>query len=112
MLRSIAVAIWGGRQMKSPHGGTKAGDKASQRAEFDVREIQCTNREAAEAEAQRQQELDNADEAEWIYLRNKEGRWVARRTPRDIESYAKPTGRLAALREAIIADLHIENLFS
>lgn len=112
MLRSIAVAVWAGRQVKSLHGGTKAGDKASQRAEFDVREIQCTNREAAKAEAQRQQELDHASEAEWIYLRNKEGRWVARRTPCDIESYVKPTGRLAALREAIIDNLHIEDLFS
>jgi hypothetical protein len=30
----------------------------------------------------RQQELDDPDEAEWIYLRNKTGHWVARRTPR------------------------------
>jgi hypothetical protein len=111
MLRSTAGAIRAGRHVKSLRHATKANDKASPRAEFDVREIQCSNREVAKAEAQRQQELDNDDEAEWIYLRNKEGRWVARRTPRDIEDYAKPTGRLAALRDALIDNFHIEDLF-
>lgn len=90
----------------------KAGAQKSQPVEFDWREIRCVDRQTAEAEVRRQQELDDAGEAEWIYLRNKEGRWVARRTPRDIESYAKPTGRLTALREAVIDNLHIEDLFS
>jgi hypothetical protein len=98
--------------MKAWLGRKKASGEESQRVEFGVREIQCMNREAAQDEARRQQELDNADEAEWIYLRNKEGRWVARRIPRDIESYSKPTGRLATLRDAIIDNFHIEDLFS
>lgn len=111
MPRSIAVAVRAGHQVKPQRRVTKANDKTSPRPKFDVREIQCANREVAEATAQRQQELDNVDEAEWIYLRNKDGRWVARRTPRDIESYTKPTGRLAALRDALIDNLHIEDLF-
>jgi hypothetical protein len=55
-------------------------------AGFDWREIVCDSEDAAKAEAQRQQALDNDDEAEWIYLKPEEtGIWVARRTPRHME---------------------------
>jgi hypothetical protein len=62
-------------------------------------EIICENREAAQSEAQRQQERDNAD-AEWIYLRNGSGEWVARRTPRDLKPARKPLWK--SLLEALI----------
>jgi hypothetical protein len=46
----------------------------------------CDSEAAAKAEAERQQSLDDADEAEWIYLRSdKTGEWLARRTPRHLE---------------------------
>jgi hypothetical protein len=51
---------------------------------FDWREIACASEDAAKAEADRQQSLDARD-AEWIYLRNASGQWVARRTPRDLQ---------------------------
>jgi hypothetical protein len=52
---------------------------------FDWREIACATGEAAKAEAERQQSLDTHD-AEWIYLRNASGQWVAQRTPRDLRA--------------------------
>ncbi len=52
---------------------------------FDRREIACASGDAAKAEAERQQSLDTRD-AEWIYLRNANGQWVARRTPRDLQA--------------------------
>jgi len=52
--------------------------------EFDWREVACTNEDAAKAEAERQQGLDTRH-AEWIYLRNASGQWVARRTPRNLQ---------------------------
>jgi hypothetical protein len=52
---------------------------------FDWREITCASEEAAKAEAERQQSLDTRA-AEWIYLRNASGQWVARRTPRDLQA--------------------------
>jgi hypothetical protein len=87
--------------MKLVRGGARPNDELSN-DEFEWREIRRSNREEAEAEARRQQELDDAAEVEWIYLRNKRGEWVARRTPRDAESYAKPTGCLSALRDAFV----------
>ena len=59
-------------------------------AGFDWREIVCPNERAARGEAKRQQEQDDTDEAEWIYLRNKAGEWVARRTPRHLEVETSP----------------------
>jgi hypothetical protein len=52
-------------------------------------EIVCESGEAAQSEAERQQERDSA-EAEWIYLRNPSGEWVARRTPRQLEPPREP----------------------
>jgi hypothetical protein len=52
---------------------------------FAWREIACASGDAAKAEAERQQSLDTRD-AEWIYLRNASGQWVARRTPRDLQT--------------------------
>lgn len=49
---------------------------------FDWREIACASEDAAKAEAERRQSFDTPD-AEWIYLRNASGQWLARRTPRD-----------------------------
>lgn len=77
---------------------------------FDSREIRCANREIAEAEAHHQQERENADTAEWIYLRNKEREWVARRVPRKLDVSSKPSGWRRWL--GIVADqLHLEDLF-
>jgi hypothetical protein len=53
---------------------------------------------AARTEAERQRHSDNSEEAEWIYLRNKDGVWVARRTPRDLRAQ---TSTKAALLEWI-----------
>lgn len=49
-----------------------------------TREIVCTNEQAARTEAERQQSLDTPD-AEWIYLRNTSGQWVARRSLRGVQ---------------------------
>jgi len=55
-------------------------------AGFDWREVVCADEEAAKAEAERRQALDDAGEAEWIYLRSdRTGQWLARRTPRHLE---------------------------
>jgi hypothetical protein len=51
---------------------------------FDCREIVCADEESAKTEAARQGSVDDADQAEWIYLRNASGQWVARRTPRHL----------------------------
>jgi hypothetical protein len=72
--------------------------------EVEWREIPCANREEAEAEAQRQQELDDATEVEWIYLRNKNSEWVARRTP--LRMTEKRRSRWAALGAAMIDSFH------
>jgi hypothetical protein len=53
---------------------------------FDWREIACASEDAAKAEAERQQSLDIRS-AEWIYLRNASGQWVARRTPRNLQPH-------------------------
>jgi hypothetical protein len=56
-------------------------------AGFDGREMVCDSEDAAKAEAERQQALEVGDDAEWIYLRpEKTGQWVARRTPRELET--------------------------
>jgi len=49
--------------------------------EFEEREIVCDGEESAGLEVQRRQATDDVS-AEWIYLRNAEGVWVARRVPR------------------------------
>jgi hypothetical protein len=65
-------------------------------------EIICESREAAQSEVQRQQERDSA-EAEWIYLRNESGEWVARRTPRHLKPARKPLWK--SLLEALMENL-------
>jgi hypothetical protein len=52
--------------------------------------------EAARTEAEQQQATDDPAEAEWIYLRNRSGQWVARRTPRNMRQ-PKTTWRQALL---------------
>lgn len=52
---------------------------------FDWREIACASEDAAKAEAERRQSFDTPH-AEWIYLRDASGQWVARRTPRDLRA--------------------------
>ncbi len=62
------------------------GNKLEPNAGFDWREVVCSSEESARAEAQRQQASDDADEAEWIYLKSDTtGHWLARRTPRHME---------------------------
>ncbi len=56
--------------------------------EFQWREIPCPDEASAAAEAGRQQAQDS-DDAEWIYLRH-DGRWVARRTPRNWDPPPEP----------------------
>jgi hypothetical protein len=70
--------------MRFPERARQSWRYARQRwpEEFDWREISCRDESSAKDEMRRQQELDDPDEAEWIYLRNKTGHWVARRTPR------------------------------
>lgn len=76
----------------------------------DWREIRCANREAAEVEVHRRQEREDTDTVEWIYLRNKEREWVARRVPRKINVTSEPSGWRRWL--GVVADqLHIEDLF-
>jgi hypothetical protein len=91
---------------------TRDANHAPQPDGFGRFEIPCLNREAAEAEAKRQQELQTTDEAEWIYLRNKDRQWVARRTSHNTQADPTPPSRWRTLREAIIDNLHIEDLFS
>lgn len=45
-------------------------------------EIGCSDRASAEAEAARQQQSETDPSMEWIYLRDSEEQWVARRVPR------------------------------
>ena len=56
------------------------------------REMVCGDEDSARAQAERQQQLEQDPDAEWIYLRNRDGRWVARRTARDPQP-ATPTRR-------------------
>jgi hypothetical protein len=63
----------------------------------ETREIVCASEEAARQESQRQQADEDDVRAEWIYLRNTEGVWVARRVARD--SAPKPTSFKRALLE-------------
>jgi hypothetical protein len=77
---------------------------------FASREIPCSDCEAAAAEAQRQQLQDDDAVAEWIYLRNTQGRWVARRTPRDPAAQTPPRTFRGALLDTLIDTFHPENL--
>lgn len=52
-------------------------------SDFDRLEIACGSEEAARLEAERRQATDDDERAEWIYLRNAQDVWVARRVPRD-----------------------------
>jgi hypothetical protein len=58
---------------------------ATETSSFDGREIACGSEAAARSEAERQQLAEDPDEVEWIYLRNRCGVWVARRTPRHLQ---------------------------
>lgn len=54
--------------------------EAAETFELDVR---CASREAAEAEARHRQDREDNPDVEWIFLRDKDRNWVARRTPRE-----------------------------
>jgi len=58
------------------------------------REVVCEHEDAAKAEAERQMAAEVDARAEWIYLRNKAGEWVARRVDRH------PTPQPMSLKEA------------
>lgn len=45
-------------------------------------EIECADEAAAQALAQHRQSVELDDSAEWIYLRNQQKKWVARRVSR------------------------------
>lgn len=79
-------------------------------SDFEWREIQCANREAAEVEARRQQDREATDTVEWIYLRNKEREWVARRVPRKIDVTSKQS-RWRRWFGVVADELHLEDLF-
>ncbi len=60
-------------------------------ADFNRQEVVCSGEAAAKAEAERQQSLDDPDEAVWVYLKSDQtGQWLARRTPRHIEQPKDP----------------------
>lgn len=82
----------------------------NEHSNFDCREVRCTNRATAEAEAHRQQEREDTDTVEWIYLRNKEREWVARRVPRKINVTSKPP-RWRRWLGVVADELHLEDLF-
>jgi hypothetical protein len=66
--------------------------------DFDRREILCESEAAAKAEAERQQELEPDDDAEWVYLRPEAtGQWIARRTQRHPDIRYDIWDRLIAL---------------
>lgn len=75
-------------------------------ADFDWREIVCSDEAAAATEAERRQRLERGNDGEWIYLRNAGGQWVARRTPRDL----KP--RRSSREELLDSLLSLINPFS
>lgn len=61
--------------------------------EFDWREIVCVDERNAKMEADRQQQLEDPQAVEWIYLRNRDQQWVARRTPRHMSAAPKSAAR-------------------
>lgn len=78
-------------------------------------EIPCANEAAAKALASsRQVQEPDGDRVEWIYLRNTQHQWVARRTLRDgsaDQDGDAGKGRLEAVVDAAIDTLHPENFF-
>lgn len=46
------------------------------------REVECASEVAAKAEVERQEAAESDARAEWIYLRNGSGVWIARRVDR------------------------------
>ncbi len=78
-------------------------------SDFDWREIVCADEHGARVEAVRQQQLEDPEEVEWIYLRNQNQQWVARRTPRHMPE--PPKSRRSKLLDVVRENLHPENLF-
>jgi hypothetical protein len=69
------------RCMGSRNDGAKLGGYASAFARI---EVECATEKDASAEAERRQLLEpDPETVEWIYLRNADERWVARRVLRD-----------------------------
>jgi hypothetical protein len=74
-------------------------------APFDRRDVVCASREAARAEAERQEALETNSDAEWIYLKPEAStEWVARRTPRHPEHYEAKRPFLASLLAALFSE--------
>jgi hypothetical protein len=70
--------------MKLRRGRRK--DVQDRNADFDWRDIVCASEEAAKAEAEKQQALEDPNDVEWVYLKSeKSGRWLARRTPSNLD---------------------------
>jgi len=77
---------------------------------FDWRELACPDEQTAAAEARRQQQHEDPEAVEWIYLRNNAGHWVARRTPRHhVEEPPRMSFRRALLDE-VIRNLDLESV--
>lgn len=99
------------RRRQTSEAASQAGGPLRQAEQnFASREIPCADREAAAAEAQRRQQHDDDAVAEWIYLRNTQRRWVARRTPRDPAAQTPPRTFRGAVLDTLIDTFHPENL--
>lgn len=81
----------------------KAPSPAAGPAGFDWRVIPCADREAAAAEAARQQSADTED-VEWIYLQL-DDKWIAKRTPRDILGAPNPTSTKGSIVDGLVDGL-------
>jgi len=69
------------------------------------REVLCASEDAARAEARRQQAAEPDEQAEWIYLRNTAGSWVARRLGRYAPAAHEPVSLGQAAKEQAISIL-------
>jgi hypothetical protein len=65
-------------------------------------EIICDNEAEARAEAARRQRTELDDTIEWIYLRNKAGRWVARRELSNPPERPREQSRLRRVLDAVV----------
>ena len=67
---------------------------AAETIELDVR---CASRGVAETEARHRQDRADNPDAEWIFLRDKDRNWVARRAPREPRRRLRSSARDAIL---------------
>jgi len=70
--------------------------------DVEQREVECAGEDDAKAEVTRQQIAEPDDRAEWIYLHNASGAWVARRVGR-YPAPQKPVSLKQAAKEEAAA---------